>query len=47
MQLVRTFEASKGPAGEALLREVLAKNPDHRVQGHACKALLAISTRAR
>ena len=46
MQLVRTFEANKGPAGESLLREVLAKNPDHRVQGHACKALSAISTRA-
>jgi len=45
MQLVRTLEASKGPAGEALLREVLAKNPNHRIQGHACKALLAVSTR--
>ncbi|OWK35650.1 TlpA family protein disulfide reductase [Fimbriiglobus ruber] len=44
-QVVRTFEASKGPAGEALLREVLAKNPDHRIQGHACKALLAVTTR--
>ena len=46
MRLVRIFEASKGPAGEALLRDVLAKNPDHRIQGHACKALLAVSTRA-
>jgi thiol-disulfide isomerase/thioredoxin len=47
MQLVRIFEANKGPAGEALLREVLAKNPDPRVQAHACKALLAVSTRAK
>jgi len=44
-QLVRIFEASKAPAGEALLRDVLAKNPNHRIQGHACKALLEVSTR--
>jgi thiol-disulfide isomerase/thioredoxin len=44
-QLVRTLEESKSPDGEALLREVLAKNPNHRIQGHACKALLAVSTR--
>jgi len=45
-QLVRNLEATKAPACEALLRDVLAKNPDHRIQGHACKALLAVSTRA-
>ncbi|HEV8058312.1 MAG TPA: TlpA disulfide reductase family protein [Gemmataceae bacterium] len=45
MQLVRTLETSKAPAGEALLREVLTKNPYHRIQGHACKALLAVSTK--
>ncbi len=44
-QVVRMFEASKAPAGEALLREVLAKNPNHRIQGHACKALAAVSTK--
>ncbi len=44
-QLVRMLEASKAPAGEALLRDVLAHNPDHRIQGHACKALLAVTTR--
>ena len=43
-QLVRIFEASKGPAGEALLREVLAKNPDPTeaqirtaMNGHLCR----------
>jgi thiol-disulfide isomerase/thioredoxin len=45
-QLVRILEAAKAPAGQALLREVLAKNPDRRIQGHACKALVAVSTRA-
>jgi thiol-disulfide isomerase/thioredoxin len=45
MQLVRTLEASKAPAGEGLLREVLATNPNHRIQGHACKALLEVSTK--
>ncbi len=44
-QLVHLFEESKSPDGEALLREVLAKNGNHRIQGHACKALLAVSTR--
>jgi thiol-disulfide isomerase/thioredoxin len=46
-QLVRIFEANKAPAGEALLREVLAKNPNHRIQAHACKALAAVSTKPR
>ncbi len=45
-QLVRILESSKAPAGETLLRSVLAHNPDHRIQGHACKALLAVSTKA-
>lgn len=44
-QLVRIFEANKAPAGEALLREVLAKNPNHRIQAHACKALVSVSTK--
>jgi thiol-disulfide isomerase/thioredoxin len=46
-QLVRFLEGNKYPAAEALLRDVLAKNPNHRIQGRACKALLAVSTRPR
>ncbi len=45
-QLVRLLAATKAPAGEALLREVLAKNPDRRIQARACKALVAVSTKA-
>jgi thiol-disulfide isomerase/thioredoxin len=46
MQLVRTLESNKGHVGEGLLREVIAKNPNHRIQGHACNALYEITTKA-
>jgi thiol-disulfide isomerase/thioredoxin len=45
-RVVHTLAASKAPACEALLRDVLAKNPDRRIQAHACKALVAVSTKA-
>jgi thiol-disulfide isomerase/thioredoxin len=44
-QCVRFLEGNKYLAAEGLLRDVLAKNPDHRIQGHACKALLTVSTK--
>ena len=44
-QLVHILEERKPAAAESLLREVFNRNPDHRIQGHACKALLAVSTK--
>jgi thiol-disulfide isomerase/thioredoxin len=44
-QVVRILEGSKEAFADGLLRQLVDKNPDHRIQGHACKALLAISTR--
>jgi thiol-disulfide isomerase/thioredoxin len=43
-QVLKRLMQAKDPAGEALYREVMAKNPDARMQGWACKALAAVTT---
>ncbi len=43
-QVLVSLLAAKDPAGESLYREVLAKNPDLRLQSRACKALAAVAT---
>jgi thiol-disulfide isomerase/thioredoxin len=42
--VLKTLVHAKDPAGESLYREVLAKNPDARMQAWACKALAAVTT---
>jgi thiol-disulfide isomerase/thioredoxin len=41
--VVRVLEEGDDPAGEPLLREVLAKNTDRRNQAHAVKGLVALA----
>jgi hypothetical protein len=44
-EIGRVLKELNGPGDEAtekLLREVLAKNPDHKAQGLACKALVGV-----